>query len=68
MIAGETDPDALSELAKRKLKSKKAELKRAPNGLKWPHLHPGQNESAGKQISGKTRKGCFSLTLQSRLI
>ncbi len=133
MIAGETDPDTLSELAKRKLKSKKADLKRALNGLEGPHqklmlsaqlrhidyldeevsrldaeiktrmlpfeedlelldtipgvarrtaetiaaeiglnmdqypsaahlcswagLCPGQNESAGKRISGKTRKG-----------
>lgn len=29
MIAGETDPGTLSELAKRKLKSKKEDLKRA---------------------------------------
>jgi transposase len=133
MIAGETDPGTLSELAKRKLKSKKADLKRALNGLMGPHqklmleaqlrhidyldeevsrldteikarmlpyeedlelldtipgvarrtaetiaaeigldmnqypsaghlcswagLCPGQNESAGKRISGKTRKG-----------
>jgi hypothetical protein len=33
MIASETDPEALSELAKRKLRSKKADLKRALNGL-----------------------------------
>lgn len=133
MIEGETDPGILSELAKRKLKSKKADLKRALNGLMGPHqklmlsaqlrhidyldeeisrldeeikkrmlpfnedlelldtipgvarrtaetiaaeigldmnqypsaahlcswagLCPGQNESAGKRISGKTRKG-----------
>lgn len=133
MIAGETDPEALSDLAKRKLKSKKEELKRALNGLMGPHqklmlgaqlrhidyldeeigrldveikkrmlpfeedlalldmipgvarrtaetilaeigsnmdqypsaahlcswagLCPGQNESAGKRMSGKTRKG-----------
>lgn len=133
MIAGETDPGTLSELAKRKLKSKKSDLKRALNGLMGPHqklmleaqlrhidyldeemsrldeeikkrmlpfeedlelldtipgvgrrtaetiaaemgldmnqypsaahlcswagLCPGQNESAGKRISGKTRKG-----------
>ncbi|MBN2980450.1 MULTISPECIES: IS110 family transposase [Cohnella] len=133
MIAGETDPEALSDLAKRKLRSKKADLKRALNGLMGPHqklmlgaqlrhvdyldeeigrldeeikrrmlpfeedlelldtipgvarrtaetilaeigpnmdqypsaahlcswagLCPGQNESAGKRISGKTRKG-----------
>lgn len=133
MIDGETDPGILSELAKRKLKSKKANLKRALNGLMGPHqklmlgaqlrhidyldeeitrldeeikkrmlpfeeelelldtipgvgrrtaetivaeigldmnqypsaahlcswagLCPGQNESAGKRISGKTRKG-----------
>ncbi len=37
MIAGETDPEALSDLAKRKLKSKKADLKRALNGLMGPH-------------------------------
>jgi transposase len=133
MIAGETDPGTLSELAKRKLKSKEVDLKRALNGLMGPHqklmlgaqlrhidyldeemsrldeeikkrmlpfeedlelldtipgvgrrtaetiaaeigldmnqypsaahlcswagLCPGQNESAGKRISGKTRKG-----------
>ena len=133
MIDGETDPEALSDLAKRKLKSKKADLKRALNGLMGPHqklmlgaqlrhvdyldeeigrldeeikrrmlpfeedlelldtipgvarrtaetilaeigsnmdqypsaahlcswagLCPGQNESAGKRLSGKTRKG-----------
>lgn len=133
MIAGETDPEALLDLAKRKLKNKKADLKRALNGLMGPHqklmlgaqlrhvdyldeeigrldeeikrrmlpfeedlelldtipgvarrtaetilaeigpnmdqypsaahlcswagLCPGQNESAGKRISGKTRKG-----------
>lgn len=37
MIAGETDPDVLSELAKRKLKNKKQDLKRALNGLMGPH-------------------------------
>ncbi|SEO83284.1 Transposase IS116/IS110/IS902 family protein [Paenibacillus sophorae] len=133
MIAGETDPETLSELAKRKLKSKKKDLKRALNGLVGPHqklmlaaqlrhidylddeidglddeikkrmlpfeeelelldtipgvarrtaetllaeigvnmdqypsaahlcswagMCPGQNESAGKRLSGKTRKG-----------
>ncbi|AJY75548.1 IS110 family transposase [Paenibacillus beijingensis] len=133
MIAGETNPEALSDLAKRKLRSKKADLKRALNGLMGPHqklmlgaqlrhvdyldeeirrldeeikkrmlpfeedlelldtipgvarrtaetilaeigsnmdqypsaahlcswagLCPGQNESAGKRLSGKTRKG-----------
>jgi len=37
MIAGETNPEALAELAKRKLKSKKEDLKRALNGLMGPH-------------------------------
>lgn len=133
LISGETNPDNLSELAKRKLKSKKEALKRALNGLvgnhqklmlsaqlrhidyldeeigrldeeikrrmlpfendltlldtipgvarrtaetiaaeigvnmdqfpsaahlcSWAGLCPGQNESAGKRLSGKTRKG-----------
>ncbi|GEN36858.1 IS110 family transposase [Aneurinibacillus danicus] len=37
IIAGEEDPEILSELAQRKLKQKKAELKRALNGLIGPH-------------------------------
>jgi len=37
IIAGEEDPEVLSELAQRKLKRKKAELKRALNGLIGPH-------------------------------
>jgi transposase len=133
MIAGEESPELLSELAQRRLKNKKAELKRALNGLmgnhqklmlaaqlrhidyldeeisrldeeikrrmlpfeedlelldtipgvarrtaetiaaeigtnmdqfpsaahlcSWAGLCPGQNESAGKRKSGKTRKG-----------
>jgi len=133
MIAGEENPELLSELAQRRLKNKKAELQRALNGLignhqklmlaaqlrhidyldeeigrldeeikrrmlpfeedlelldtipgvarrtaetiaaeigtnmdqfpsaahlsSWAGLCPGQNESAGKRKSGKTRKG-----------
>jgi transposase len=37
MIQGETDPEVLSELAQRRLKNKKAELKRALNGLIGKH-------------------------------
>lgn len=37
MIAGEEDPETLSELAQRRLKSKKEELKRALNGLMGNH-------------------------------
>lgn len=37
MIAGEEDPEALSALAKGRLKSKKEELMRALNGLMGPH-------------------------------
>lgn len=37
MIQGENDPDVLSELAQRKLKNKKEELKRAMDGLMGNH-------------------------------
>lgn len=37
LIAGEEDPEILSELAQRRLKSKKADLQRALNGLIGPH-------------------------------
>ncbi|UUZ83914.1 IS110 family transposase [Paenibacillus sp. P26] len=37
MIAGVEDPEALSELAQRRMKSKKEELKRALNGLMGKH-------------------------------
>ncbi|HAJ3957537.1 TPA: IS110 family transposase, partial [Escherichia coli] len=37
MIAGEEDPEVLSELAQRRLKNKKEELKRALKGLMGPH-------------------------------
>lgn len=37
LISGETKPDNLSELAKRKLKSKKEALKRALNGVVGNH-------------------------------
>lgn len=37
MIAGEEDPEALSALAKGRLKNKKEELMRALNGLMGPH-------------------------------
>ncbi|GAX91066.1 IS110 family transposase [Effusibacillus lacus] len=37
MIAGEEDPEVLSELAQRKLKTKKDDLKRALNGLIGDH-------------------------------
>lgn len=37
MIQGENDPDMLSELAQRKLKNKKEELKRAMDGLMGNH-------------------------------
>ncbi len=37
MIAGEQDPEILSELAQRRLKKKKADLQRALNGLIGPH-------------------------------
>jgi hypothetical protein len=37
MTAGETDPSILSELANRKLKSKKSDLKLALNGLIGSH-------------------------------
>jgi transposase len=37
MIAGEQDPEILSELAQRRLKNKKADLQRALNGLIGPH-------------------------------
>ncbi|MGF9798597.1 IS110 family transposase [Brevibacillus agri] len=37
MIAGEEDPELLSELAQRRLKNKKADLKRALNGLMGNH-------------------------------
>ncbi|BAF60884.1 transposase and inactivated derivatives [Pelotomaculum thermopropionicum SI] len=37
MIAGEEDPEILSELAQRRLKNKKADLRRALKGLIGPH-------------------------------
>jgi transposase len=37
MIAGETDPTLLSDLAQRKLKNKKADLQKALRGLMGPH-------------------------------
>jgi len=37
IVAGEEDPEKLSELAQRRLKNKKEELKRALNGLMGPH-------------------------------
>jgi transposase len=46
MIAGETDPEALSDLAKRKLRSKKADLKRALNGLMGPSSKTDAGSSA----------------------
>jgi len=70
MIAGETDPEALSDLAKRKLRNKKADLKRALNGLMGPHqkLMLGAQlrhvDYWTKRLTGwmkKLRSACFLL-------
>jgi hypothetical protein len=70
LVAGKTDPESLAGLAKGKLKKKSGQLAKALQGLIGPHqipspahlaswagLCPGNNESAGKRKSGRTRHG-----------
>lgn len=52
LLEGQEDIKALAELAQGHLRKKRADLERALAGMA-----PGNNESGGKQRSGKTRQG-----------